>query len=528
MDDSQHNGPAEEPHRLEAQRRENRDAVRELGLEPYGSREDDLLTLADAALKYDEAADAEHKEHGKEAGFTDRRPVVKVAGRVMLHRDTGKLIFMNLRDATGDLQVAASKRDCDDAGFALAKKADGGDLLVAEGPLVKTRTREITIWATSLRPAGKCLIPPPEKHAGLQDVELRYRQRYVDMWANPETVRVFRMRSRIVARVRRFLDERGFAEVETPMLQALAGGAAARPFKTHLNALDMQIFLRIAPELYLKRLLVGGMPRVYEVNRNFRNEGLDRSHNPEFTSLEVYEAFGNYRTMLELTESLMRELARITVITQQDETAEPSAGADEDALPDDLKLPFGDWLIDYGSPFVQVTYAELFQKALGFPMTDVAKARDEARKRGLKHEGLADIFIVNELFEEVAEKTIDPARPTFVLDYPSALSPLTRPKRDEPEIAERWDLFIGGMEIGPAYTELNDPDIQEAKFREQLQGIDDEESTFRNLDEDFLRALKVGMPPAGGLGLGIDRIVMLMTNQRSIRDVILFPFMRPQ
>jgi lysyl-tRNA synthetase class 2 len=350
------------------------------------------------------------------------------------------------------------------------------------------------------------------------------------MWANPETVRVFRTRSRIVARVRRFLDERGFAEVETPMLQAMAGGAAARPFKTHLNALDMQIFLRIAPELYLKRLLVGGMPRVYEVNRNFRNEGLDRSHNPEFTSLEVYEAFGDYRTMLELTESLMRELARITVITQQDEGAgvDSGASAEEDALPDDLKLPFGDWLIDYGSPFVQITYAELFQKALGFPMSDVAKARDEAKKRGLKHEGLADIFVVNELFEEVAEKTIDPARPTFVLDYPSALSPLTRPKRDEPDIAERWDLFIGGMEIGPAYTELNDPDIQEAKFREQLQGIDDEESTFRNLDEDFLRALKVGMPPAGGLGLGIDRIVMLMTNQRSIRDVILFPFMRPQ
>jgi lysyl-tRNA synthetase, class II len=519
-------------HRLEAQRRENRDAVTALGLSPYGERTGGIETIAEAITRYDEEADAAYKAHGKEDGFTDTRPTVKVAGRIVLHRDNGKLVWMNIRSDSGDVQIAVSKRDCDEGGFGLAKITDLGDIVVATGPLVKTRTGEITVWATSLLPASKCLIPPPEKHAGLQDVELRYRQRYMDMWANPQTLRVFKIRSRIVTRLRRFLDERGFLEVETPMLQSLAGGAAARPFTTHMNALDLPLFMRIAPELYLKRLLVGGLPRVYEVNRNFRNEGVDKQHNPEFTSLEVYEAFGDYRTMMELTESLIRELARMVVMDNEDAGGGDGGGdaglvACEGELPTNLTLPFGDLAIDYGAPFEQITYAELFERALGFPMNDVEKARAEAKTRGLKHEGMADVFVVNELFEEVAEGAIDPAKPTFVTDYPSALSPLTRPHADNAEVAQRWDLFIAGMEIGPAYTELNDPDIQESKFKEQLTGIDDEESTFRTLDEDFLRALKVGMPPAGGLGLGIDRIVMLLTNQRTIRDVILFPLMRP-
>ncbi|MCA9298227.1 MAG: lysine--tRNA ligase, partial [Phycisphaerales bacterium] len=353
----------------------------------------------------------------------------------------------------------------------------------------------------------KAMAPPPEKHAGLQDTELRYRRRYVDLWSNPETMSVFQARSRLVSACRRFMDDDGFVEVETPMLQALAGGAAARPFETHLRALDIPLYLRIAPELYLKRLLVGGMSRVYELNRNFRNEGVDRSHNPEFTVLEVYEAFGDYTTMLHRTEALVRHLA-----------AEVGGGG---------ALPFGELTIDYASPFRQVTYGALFEDALGYPMTDVARARADAKERRLKHEGLADILVVNELFEAVAEPMIDPERPTFVLDYPAALSPLTKAKPDDPAIAERWDLFIGGMEIGPAYTELNDPDVQLERFQQQLQGLDDEESTFRTMDMDFIEALKVGMPPAGGLGLGIDRLVMLMSNQRSIRDVLLFPFMRP-
>ncbi len=547
------------PHRLEAQRRANRDAIIAMGLRPYGARLDGLSELAVARRLYDGAADAAHhlaQEAAKTtggaggaggqpaAGYVDRRPIVRVAGRVVLHRDNGRLVWLTLRDDTGELQVAVSKKDCDEKGFALAKLVDLGDVVVAAGPLMKTRTGEITVWAKVLEPASKCLMPPPEKHAGLHDVEQRYRRRYVDLWATPETMRVMKTRSRVVSRVRRFLDERDYLEVETPLLQQLAGGAAARPFVTHMNALGMDLFLRIAPELYLKRLLVGGMPRVYEVSRNFRNEGLDKTHNPEFTSLEVYQAFGNYLTVLELAESLIRELATMVVMEREDEPGGLAPGgagaaAEESEMAGErgpnsgeLKIAFGDWLIDYGAPFERITYAELFRKGLGFPMTDTTRARQEAQRRGLKvtAEGgraLADVLVVNELFEEAAEKSIDPARPTFVMDYPAALSPLTRPKEGDPSIAERWDLFIGGMEIGPAYTELNDPDVQEAKFREQLAGIDDEESTFRTFDQDFIDALKVGMPPAGGVGLRIDRLVILLTGQPTIRDLLLFPMMPP-
>jgi lysyl-tRNA synthetase class 2 len=521
----------ESMHRLEAQRRANRDAVRELGVDPYGARTADLCTVTEARRAYDAAADEDQKANGKSEGFVDRRPVVKVAGRAMLHRDNGKLIWMQVRDHTvsdvveqgGDLQIAVSKRDCDEAGFNLAKIVDLGDIVIAEGPLTKTRTGEVTIWASTLAMGSKSLAPPPEKWAGLQDVEIRYRKRYVDLYANPESMRVARMRAQIISRIRRFLDERGFLEVETPVLQPQAGGAAAKPFQSHLNAMDMTVFMRIATELHLKRLMVGGMPKVYELGRIFRNEGVDKQHNPEFTSVEVYEAFGDCWTMLDLTENLLRSLAHFVAVSA---SADPDVET-EDVDPSTVKLPFGDLLIDYGSPFARVTYAELFERALGFSTSDVAKAREEAKKRNLKHEGLADVLVVNELFEEVAEKSLDPAKPTFVTDYPTALSPLTRPYPDKPEVAQRWDLFIAGMEIGPSYTELNDPDIQAARFREQLQGMDDEEAAFRAFDEDFVEALKVGMPPAGGLGLGVDRIVMLLTNSPSIRDVILFPFMRP-
>lgn len=522
------------PHHLEAQRRANRDAATKLGAMPYGTRIDDLLPLADAARRYDSAADEEFKLRGKEPGFADRRPVVTVAGRVMLSRDNGKLIWLNLRDSSGDLQAAVSQRDVAAAAFDIAKLIDLGDVVSVTGPLVKTRTGEVTVWASRIVPAAKCLVPPPEKHAGLADVELRYRQRYVDMWANPETVRVFALRSRLVQTLRRALDGRGFMEVETPMLQPLAGGAAARPFKTHMNALDIELFMRIAPELYLKRLLVGGLPRVYEINRNFRNEGLDKNHNPEFTMLEAYEAFGDCGTVMRLTEDLVR------------------AGAEEVARQtgaSGLTLAFGELTIDYARSFDRVTYSELFERALGFGPHDDARVIDELVSRGLARKikgaklppgttdaaairaALAAIepaMLVNTLFEEVAEPTLDYTRPTFIMEYPSAISPLTRPKPGAPQVAERADLFIAGMEIAPHYTELNDPDIQEQRFREQLAGIDDEESTFRTFDADFIRALKVGMPPAGGMGLGVDRLTMVLTNQRSIRDVMLFPLMKPE
>ena len=504
---------------LEQQRRENRRLVAELGFNPYGSRTEGLVTTAAARGLHSEEADAKAAAGAKEPGFVDPRAKAKIAGRVVLLRDNGKLIWMQVRDHTGDVQVAVSQRDVAENIFKLAKLTDLGDMVVAEGRVMKTRTGEVTLWAEGLAPASKCVAPPPAKHEGLQDIELRYRQRYVDLWSNPETMGVFRMRSKMIAEMRKFFEARGYDEVETPMLQSLAGGAAARPFVTHLNALDIKLFMRIAPELFLKRLLVGGMPKVFEINRNFRNEGLDKQHNPEFTVVEAYEAFGSYHTMMELVESLMRHLAAFVA----KETGGDTAG---------LKLPFGDLMVDYGAPFRKVTYAELFKEALGFEMTDMARCHEECAKRKLKHVGLDDVLVVNELFEEVAEKSLDPAKPTFVMDYPSAISPLTRPSAANPKIAERWDLFIGGMEIGPAYTELNDPDIQESKFREQLKGLDDEksaeENTFRTMDHDFLRALRVGMPPAGGMGLGIDRIAMLLTNQRTIRDVVLFPMMRPE
>ncbi len=555
--------PTEPPlHEQEAARLANLEAARALGVNPYGVRTDGLVSLAAARAAYDEAADAEHQAAAKSEAPVDNRPRVTVAGRVMLRRESGKLIWMNLRDGSGeDLQVAVSKRDCAEPGFDIAAVTDLGDILVCGGPVMRTKSGEVTIWASSVQAASKSLLPPPGKHAGLQDVELRYRQRYVDLWANPETARVFQLRSAIISHIRSLMEARGFLEVETPMLQALPGGAAARPFRTHLNALDMDVYMRIAPELYLKRLLVGGLPRVYEINRNFRNEGVDKQHNPEFTMLEAYQAFGDMGTMIELTEHLCRESARLvqasahdlwrelrfakvpfgqyagetwdrvaatnpTYITEFLASSEDTYGIVKSAvwafcaIQAELELPFGKLRVDYKSPFRRVSYMDLF---------------NEAKKTASPEELLVILaaergnpLVLNKMFEQIAEPTLDPARPTYITDYPSAISPLTRPKPSDPELADRADLFIGHMELAPHYTELNDPAVQAEKFRQQLAGIDDEESTFRNFDEDFIRALKVGMPPAGGMGLGIDRLVMLLTNQRSIRDVLLFPFMRPE
>lgn len=435
------------------------------------------------------------------------RPVVKVAGRVMLHRDTGKLQWLQLRDSTGDLQIACSKKDLPDLDFQISVITELGDILIAEGPIMRTRTGEITVWASRIAMGAKSLALPPDKYHGVEDEEVRYRRRYVDMYTRPEVMNTVKTRSRIVAEIRRFMEERGFMEVETPMLQAQAGGAAARPFITHMNALDIDLYMRIAPELYLKRLLVGGLPRVFEINRNFRNEGVDRSHNPEFTMMEAYEAFGDYTTMMELTETLVRRLARLV---------EPSG-----------IIEWCGHSIDYARPFRKATYCELFHEANGFDLLETSKVRAKARDIGFTKEStLDDWLVVNHVFEESVEGAL--VQPTFIIDYPSAISPLTRPRKDDPRFAERWDLYIGGIEVGPCYSELNDPDVQEARFREQLKGADAEEQTFRTLDQDFLNALRVGMPPAGGLGLGVDRITMLLTGSRSLRDVIIFPFMRPE
>jgi len=528
-------------HEQVAARREKRARVSELGFDPYGQREAELIGLTQAALLYDQQSDERHQDTNRarktflkenpeaEASEApqaiDDRPRVTIAGRVMLMRDSGKLVWMNLRDAHCEsFQIAVSKADCSELGFELAKATDLGDIVVVQGPLMRTRKGETTLWASDVRTGSKCLIPPPAKHEGLQDQEIRYRQRYIDLWANPGTMHVFMLRSAVIAAVRVHLVGRGFVEVETPMLQSQAGGAAARPFGTHLNALDIDLSLRIAPELYLKRLLVGGMPRVFEINRNFRNEGVDRSHNPEFTTLELYEAFGDCDSVMAITEDVIRVAAQVAAESAESEGGKGGAG---------LVLPFGELEIDYGPAFERVTYAELFERGLGFAHSDHSRVFEEAGRRGVKTsneqgEALNVVWVTNELFEAHAEVLIDPARPTWVTEYPAALSPLTRPSPDDPSIAQRADLFIAGMEIGPHYTELNDPDVQAAKFREQLAGVDDEEQTFRSFDADFIRALQVGMPPAGGMGIGIDRLMMLMSDQRSIRDVLLFPFMRPE
>ena len=517
----------------------------EFKVDPFGHRVAGLISLADARARFDKAADDAQKAAPNDPA-ADKRPVVRVAGRVVLHRTFGKLTFLTLRDETGELQIGVSKKAVDEQSFKLSELADLGDIVVAAGRLGTTKTGEVTVWAQgfpspyasgnsvftqflhalSANPddvpafqiATKSLAAPPGKWEGLQDPELRYRKRYVDLYANPEVMKTFLTRSRILKRVRDFLTSppeaigAGFIEVETPMMQSIAGGAAARPFTTHHNALDIELFLRIAPELYLKRLLVGGMPRVFEINRNFRNEGLSVRHNPEFTMLELYQAFGDYNTMMQIAETLINTLA--TEICGSD------------------KLPFGDKTIDYSLPFTRVKYHEAFEKVNGFPSSDyeklVAKAR-ELHKNPIGENGVPkdhDVLL-SEVWEETVEPSLDPTRPTFVIDYPAAICPLTKIKADQPRIAERFELYVAGMELANAYTELNDPDVQDANFRKQLAGQKAEDS-MATMDHDFVEALRVGMPPAGGLGVGIDRLVMLLTNSRSIRDVILFPLMRPQ
>ncbi len=493
----------------------------EFGVDPFGHRIDGLISLAEARSRFDAEADAAVKADASDDG----RPLVQVAGRVVLHRDIGKLVFMTVRDASDDgLQIAVSKKSVDAQSFKLAKLTDLGDIVVARGPLGTTKTGEVTVWAEGSEEdepafsiATKSLAPPPEKWQGLKDPELRYRKRYVDMWANPDVTRTFLTRSRIIKSVRDFLTDPpaevvaftdgGFLEVETPMMQPIAGGAAAKPFTTHHNALDIELFLRIAPELYLKRLLVGGLPRVFEINRNFRNEGISQKHNPEFTMLELYQAFGDYNAMMALTERMIHHAATTV------------CGSAE--------LPYGEQQISYALPFKRAAYHDLFEQHNSFPADDHDKLVDKAI--GLRIDDPKDKdhdVLLNEVWEATVEHHL--IQPTFVIDYPASLCPLTKRKADRPNIAERFELFISGMELANAYTELNDPDVQEANFKSQVKGLDDEEATFRTMDDDFVEALRVGMPPAGGLGVGIDRLVMLLTNARSIRDVILFPLLRPR
>jgi lysyl-tRNA synthetase class 2 len=475
------------------------------GVYPWGHREDNLTSLEDARKQFNQAAHDAFKEDSE----NDARPRVKVAGRCIQHRAMGKLTFLVIRDDSGDIQISCSKAAMPIEQFKVASKLDYGDIIVAEGAMGMTNKREICVWADSFTLACKSLAPPPEKFHGLSDAELRYRQRYVDMYTNEDTIKTFKTRSLIVSTIRSFMHDDGYIEVETPMMQPIAGGAAAKPFETQHNALGISLFLRIAPELYLKRLLVGGMRKVFEINRNFRNEGVSRKHNPEFTMLESYQAFGDCETMLKLTEGMIRTAAN--------------------AVGDASAIQFGEHEIDYEKPFDRVMYGDLFEQAVGCSMHDETAVRVKATEFGFGDAQTKNHWLlVSDLFDGHAEPTLEPSRPTFVTDFPSAISPLTRPHENEETLSHRWELFVGDMEIANAYTELNDPDLQLQRFTEQMEGADDEVNAFRSLDEDFIHALRVGMPPAGGLGLGIDRLVMLLTGMESIRDVILFPLMRPQ
>jgi len=475
------------------------------GINPYGRRFEGTTDLQRAKATADQL--------GVEPGQTREDARCRVAGRIMLRRVMGKLAFLTLRDSTGDLQIGLSKARLGDAVWDLVPLLDLGDILGAEGPLGRTKTGEPTVWADHITVLSKCLRTPPEKWHGLQDVDLRYRQRYVDLFTNPDVMATFKARSRIIQAVRDLLLSKGFLEVETPMLQPIYGGAAARPFTTHHNTLDLDLYLRISPELYLKRLLVGGMERVFEINRNFRNEGISPRHNPEFTMMECYQAYGDLSDMMSIVEELVA--AGLDAVTP-----DGPASRSEDRW----KRSFKGLLLDFSPPWRRRTYRDLLKEHAGVDLFDTAAVRAEAARRGLATAHLDDAVIANKLFEAAVEEHL--VQPVFVTEYPAAICPLTRRKEDDPSLAQRFEAFVAGMELANAYTELNDPATQRELLSGQLKG--EGEETMRVMDEDFLTALEYGMPPAGGLGMGIDRLVMLLTDSASIRDVILFPLQRPQ
>jgi lysyl-tRNA synthetase class 2 len=478
-------------------------ALRELGHHPFAYRFDRTHALADVVA-----------EHGDlEAGDETGR-VVRVAGRVVADRDVGRLRFLVLREDGAELQLFVMKKQLDEDALAVLDLVDVGDWLGAEGEVLATRTGELSVRPSAVTMLAKSLRPLPDKHGGLTDVEQRSRQRELDLVVNDDSRRTFHVRHRVLAALRAEMTERGFVEVETPMLHPIPGGAAARPFVTHHNTLDTDLYLRIAPELYLKRLLVGGMPKVFEINRSFRNEGMSTRHNPEFTMLESYEAYADVTDVMDLTEALVRR------------AADAAAGSTEVAYQGrDVSL---------AGPFRRATLLELTAAATGrpdlaydFPLDDLRALCDEHEVAW--DEGAGPGKLVVELYERLVEHTL--WEPTFVLEHPVETSPLARRHRDPAKaehVTERFELFVTGREFGNAFTELVDPDDQRARFEAQVAAKDagDDEAMF--LDEPYLRAMELGMPPAGGLGIGVDRLVMLLADRASIRDVILFPTLRPE
>jgi len=449
------------------------------------------------------------------------RVTVRVAGRLMSIRGQGKAGFAHLQQAGQRLQIYVRLDAVGENGFALYKLLDLGDHIGVSGYLFRTKTNELSIHVETITFLAKDLLPLPEKFHGLTDVELRYRQRYVDLFMNPEVREVFVKRSKVVQAIRRFLDARGYVEVETPMMQPIAGGATARPFTTHHNTLDIDLYLRIAPELYLKRLVVGGLDRVYEINRNFRNEGISTQHNPEFTMLEFYEAYSDYKDLMKLTEEMLAQVAR-----DVNGSTKTTFNGQEIDFADWQRLSMREAIIKFW-PEKAGAKPEMKDFADATLVGALVKRLNAAHTPHMPYDPSEPAGkTIAALFEAVAEEHL--VQPTILYDFPVAISPLSKNKRDEPEWVERFEVFVGGLEIGNAFSELNDPEEQRRRFEQQLgeRARGDEEA--HAMDEDYIRALAYGMPPAGGEGIGIDRLTMLLTDSRSIRDVILFPLLRPE
>ncbi|WP_306590357.1 lysine--tRNA ligase [Geothrix sp. 21YS21S-4] len=492
-----------QPNQYRDVRLEKLGKLKALGVDPWPRKAKRTHGIAQLAAAY---ADAEAWPNERLEGL---EVTVSAMGRVLTIREMGKSVFAHLTENGEKLQAFFRKEDLAEPGWDVLKLLDMGDFISVTGPLMRTKTGELSIRVKEVQFLSKALLPLPEKWHGLQDKEQRYRQRYLDLISNTEVLKTFQTRSKIVSAIRRFMEERGYLEVETPMMQPIPGGATARPFTTHHNALDMALYLRIAPELYLKRLIVGGFEKVFEINRNFRNEGLSVRHNPEFTMMEMYEAGSDLRDMMALTENLLSQVAREVMGSE--------------------RLPWGEEVISYAAPFRRLTlknaiaeYGRIEPHLLedGESVRTLAKAAflEDVDK---KTTGL----LLGELFEHHAEKKL--IQPTFITDYPIELSPLTKTLEGDDRFVDRFELFVGGMELANAYSELNDPIDQMGRFQAQMDEREAGNDEAMLLDQDFVTSLEHGFPPCGGEGIGIDRMVMLLTNSASIRDVILFPHMRP-
>lgn len=489
----------EETNELIEQRLKKLYDLRNINIDPYSGLFDPESSAAEIHARYKDS----------DKNFLETHNVsTSVAGRIITMRDFGKASFAHIQDATGRIQIYL-KKDILDSKYELIKKLDIGDIIGVKGRIFRTKTGELTIEVNDFIFLSKSLRPLPEKWHGLRDIELRYRQRYLDLIVNPQVKDIFAKRSAIIKAIRDFLESHGFIEVETPMMHLIPGGAAARPFRTHHIALGIDLYLRIAPELYLKRLLIGGYEKVFELNKNFRNEGISTKHNPEFTMLEFYMSYKDYNFLMSFTEELFSYVAQRVIGT--------------------LKVPYGDAVIDLTPPWPRIPMLEAM-KQKGVPddvIADHAKALNWARSRQIAvDKGDSHAKVLDEIFKELVEPEL--IQPTFIIDYPVELSPLAKRKSDNPELVERFELFIASREIANAFSELNDPLDQKERFLRQADAKKKGDEEAHWMDEDFIRALEYGMPPAAGEGIGIDRLVMIFTNSQSIRDVMLFPQLKPE